>query len=305
MRLSPRFWVSLSAACTFGWLASACGGGGSGSYPNDALVTISTASVPAGSTGQAYAAQLEAVFPHPPGLFIVSAGRLPPGLELDNLTGAITGFPRQLGRFDFDISARDGTDPSIPSNGDRTFSEAVRSYSSTSPAARRTCSPRSSQRHSTDAPTSTSSTWPAGPALRVHPDGRRPPHRRHPVPGWPLGQLPTQANVAQGVPFEFDTKVTDAAGRGHGALLSLNVTVLPLIILTSTLPEAAQDFPCTVKLELASTGGGDPITWCRCRRRAPRSTRHHRHDGHARRLPVRRGSSAGPTLLGSHTFRCR
>ena len=62
-------------------LATACGGGGKGDFSNASLVTLNTASVPAGATGQAYASQVTANFPHPPGQFVVTAGRLPPGVE--------------------------------------------------------------------------------------------------------------------------------------------------------------------------------------------------------------------------------
>ena len=117
--------TAVATAVGVSLLATACGGGGEGDFSNASLVTLNTASVPSGATGQAYATQVTADFPHPPGQFIVTAGRLPPGVELNNVTGEITGFPRQLGRFNFDISARDGLDPSLPIGRDSTFSEAV------------------------------------------------------------------------------------------------------------------------------------------------------------------------------------
>ena len=46
---------------------TSCGSGGGGDFGSDALVQLVTTSVPGGTTGQAYAAQFIAVFPHPPG----------------------------------------------------------------------------------------------------------------------------------------------------------------------------------------------------------------------------------------------
>ncbi len=254
--------ATLATAIGAGLLAAACGGGGSGSFSNASLVTLTTTSVPAGLTGQPYSAQLSANFPHPPGQFVVSAGRLPPGLELDNLTGAITGFPRQLGRFNFDISARDGIDPSLPPNRDSTYSEAVRSYaldvSLGTPSILPQVMPAAQYRHSFlyqvvvagGTPpydfALTGGTLPAG--ITLSQSGQ-------------LGNFPTQANVSPGVPFEFDVQVTDAQNKTDSAHFALNVVVLPLIILTSAVNEGAQNFPYDAKLELASSGGGQPITW--------------------------------------------
>jgi len=243
-------------------LATACGGGGKGDFSNASLVTLNTATVPAGATGREYATQVTADFPHQPGQFILTAGRLPPGLELNNVTGEITGFPRQLGRFNFDISARDGLDPTLPLGRDMTFSEAVKSFAidvalgtpNILPQVLPAAQYRKSYLYPIDVAGGTppytftleGGTLPAGIALS--PDGK-------------LGNFPTQANVAVGVPFGIDVKVTDANNLTDTAHFDLNVVVLPLIILTSNIQEAAQNFPYNVELVLASTGGGQPITW--------------------------------------------
>jgi hypothetical protein len=126
-----------------------CGGGGSGGTAgagNPGVVSLLTASVPAGTTGVAYATQFAAQFPHDPGTFHVSSGQLPPGLTLDTSTGALAGYPRQTGAFRFEIAARDGTDFSLPPGRDATFAEARRTFALD--VAR-------------GAPTPTRSTWPA------------------------------------------------------------------------------------------------------------------------------------------------
>ncbi len=60
-------------------LAAGCGGGGAKDFSNSSLVTLSTSSVPAGATGQPYAAQLTAEFPHPPGSSWSAPGGCPRG----------------------------------------------------------------------------------------------------------------------------------------------------------------------------------------------------------------------------------
>ncbi len=303
-RRIPQSIATIAVANGARRLASACGGGGKGDFTNSSLVTLGTASVPAGATGQPYAAQLTATFPHPPGQFVVSAGRLPPGVELDNLTGAITGFPRQLGRFNFDISARDGLDPTLPPGRDSTFSEAVKSYALDvnlgTPNILPQAMPAAQYRHSflyqIDVAGGTppyvftleSGTLPAGISLSQT---------------GVLGNFPTQANVAPGVPFEFDVKVTDANNLTDTAHFALNVVVLPLIILTSSINEAAKDFPYDVQLQLASSGGGQPITWSQATPGVGEISlasigMEITADGHVRNT----FASPGPSTVGTHKF---
>jgi hypothetical protein len=107
-------------------VTAACGGGG-GSSSSDPAVVLHTTSVPNGQTGVAYATSFDASFSHPPGRYIKVSGQLPPGLELDQVTGELTGYPRQLGTFRFEIEARDGVDPDAPR--DVTFPADRKRYS--------------------------------------------------------------------------------------------------------------------------------------------------------------------------------
>jgi hypothetical protein len=70
-------------------------------------LTVSTASLPAGSTGSAYAAALQASGGVPPDQWAVSAGALPPGLTLDATTGAIDGTPTASGLYSFEVQVTD------------------------------------------------------------------------------------------------------------------------------------------------------------------------------------------------------
>src|SRR5262245_22019474 len=105
-----------------GLLVGCGGGGGSPGAGVGGLVHVTTSTVPTGETGVAYATQINASFPNAPGSFLLTGGALPEGLSLDYGTGAITGYPRLTGTFNFEIAARDGVDPSLPAGRDANFS---------------------------------------------------------------------------------------------------------------------------------------------------------------------------------------
>src|SRR5689334_21590120 len=96
------------------------GGGGSPGSGNGSNVSLTLPALPSGTTGVAYTAQLAADVPHAPGLFYVTGGALPTGLSLDSNTGAIGGYPRQVGAFHVEVGARDGVDTSLPPGRDAT-----------------------------------------------------------------------------------------------------------------------------------------------------------------------------------------
>jgi hypothetical protein len=70
-------------------------------------LAITTTSLPGGMTGQSYSAQLAASGGASPYTWTVSTGALPPGLTLNNQTGAITGIPTQAGNFSFTVQVAD------------------------------------------------------------------------------------------------------------------------------------------------------------------------------------------------------
>jgi hypothetical protein len=240
---------------------AACGGGGgSPGTGNPSLVALTTASIPDGTTGVEYSAQFEATVPHAPGLFYVTGGSLPTGVALDPLTGAVSGFPRQVGSFHVEVGVRDGTDTTLPPGRDATYAEDRRSYDvdvalgppnilpQQPPAAQY----RASYGYQIDvaggtAPYTfamTGGTLPAG--ISVQSSGF-------------VGPFATEAQAA---PYSFQVTVTDARGLTDTATLSLEVIVLPLILFTSNpIPEAALGFPYDLTLSLASGGGGVPYTW--------------------------------------------
>ena len=68
-------------------------------------------SVPSGTQGDGYSAQLLATGGEGPVAWSGSSGALPDGLSLDPLTGEITGVPTATGTFDFTAEVQDSSAP--------------------------------------------------------------------------------------------------------------------------------------------------------------------------------------------------
>ena len=237
---------------------SGCGGGGDAApRPSDQAVLLTT-SIPDGTTGQPFSMFFQASFSHPPGRFIRGGGALPPGLELDPLSGELFGYPRLVGSYQFAIEAQDGPDPNVPR--DVTFASDRRTYvmeilrgppNFIPPFTLDTAQYRQPYAHVFDVaggrtPYQFSLAGGALPAgLTISPDGL-------------LGAVPT---AAQQDPYVFDVRVVDADGLVDVETFTLQVNILPLIIGTPAVPEAALDFPYSTTLALASPGGGVPYTW--------------------------------------------
>ena len=72
-------------------------------------VEITTRSLPAGSAGLPYLAQLSAIGGTAPYLWRISAGSLASGLTLQSASGAISGSPASSGNFTFTVEAKDSS----------------------------------------------------------------------------------------------------------------------------------------------------------------------------------------------------
>jgi len=92
-------------------LIAACAGGGGGDEPTPVPVEVTTASLPAGTTGVAYAATLSATGGAAPYTWSVSAGSLPAGLSLGTDTGVLSGTPSAAGSATFTARAADSSSP--------------------------------------------------------------------------------------------------------------------------------------------------------------------------------------------------
>lgn len=72
-------------------------------------LSITTISLPAATTGTAYSASLTATGGKTPYQWSMSAGALPPGLQLNNSSGTISGTPSQSGTFQFTAQVKDSS----------------------------------------------------------------------------------------------------------------------------------------------------------------------------------------------------
>ena len=97
---------------------------------DDAVVTVSPASLPAATAGTGYSQTLNASGGTAPYTFAITAGALPAGLTL-NPSGILSGTPTASGSFNFTVSA---TDSGIPTAGNRAYTLTVASPTLTLPA---------------------------------------------------------------------------------------------------------------------------------------------------------------------------
>jgi hypothetical protein len=74
-------------------------------------LTILTRYLPPAYRGFSYQIQFAASGGTPPYTWSIVDGSLPPGLELDPLSGKVTGVPIQEGRFSFSVQAADSGSP--------------------------------------------------------------------------------------------------------------------------------------------------------------------------------------------------
>jgi len=75
--------------------------------PPPAAPSITTQSLPAGTSGVAYSAQLAATSGTAPYAWSITQGALPQGIQLNETTGALSGTPSQTGAFTLTFTVRD------------------------------------------------------------------------------------------------------------------------------------------------------------------------------------------------------
>ena len=269
------------------------GGGGTAAAGSGQLVALLTTSVPPATTGIAYAAKFDATFVNQGGVYQVVGGALPPGLKLNIESGDLTGYPRQTGAFHFEIGARDGVDLTLPPGRDENFAQDRKLYDlnvalgppNILPQVVPTAQYRASYAYQIDVAggtkpytfTKVGGTLPNG--VTVGATGL-------------LGNFPTSSG---GNPYSFQVKVTDANGQTDTDTLTMDVIVLPLIVLTSSLPEAAVAAPYDQQHAAGverRRGAHHVVAAAAGRGRSPAVL--HRHGAQRRRPPAQRAGLHGP-----------
>jgi hypothetical protein len=86
-------------------------------------LSIATSSLPEGTVGDMYSANLAANGGTPPYNWSVSSGQLPPGLALDSAAGLIAGLPSATGQYSFSLQVQDSA--SSPRSATKSFQITV------------------------------------------------------------------------------------------------------------------------------------------------------------------------------------
>jgi len=212
----------------------------------NAPLSITTTSLPNGTTGTAYSTTLAATGGQSPYKWSLASGTLPTGLTLSS-SGALAGTPTQSGTFPFTVSAADseGT-PLVASQALSLVVQAAVSITTTS------------------LPNGTSGT---AYSTSLTASGGTPPYTWSISSGaLPAGiSLASNTGVISGTPsvsgtFNVTLGVQDA--QGNSAMRSYSITIAVLVALqitTASLPNGVEGvaYDATV----AASGGTPPYTW--------------------------------------------
>ncbi|MGA2132917.1 MAG: putative Ig domain-containing protein [Bryobacteraceae bacterium] len=206
-------------------------------------LTITTTSLPGGTSGVAYAQTLGAAGGTPPYTWSISSGTLPPGLSLNATLGSITGTPSTAGTYPFTVKVTDSAS-----------NTATQAFSITISASL----------------TITTTTLPGGSVGVAYSQtlgaaGGTPPYT------WSVssGSLPPgislnpSSGVVGGVPgtagsYSFTVKVTDSASATATQPLTI-VIAAALSVTTTSLPGGS--LGVVYSQTLGAAGGAPPYTW--------------------------------------------
>ena len=220
------------------------GGGGGGGTPTPNAPSITTASLPAGVSGQLYSVVLVAAGGTTP--YGWSATGLPPGISLDVVTGVLSGTPTTDNSYAPTFTVTD--------NGGLTDSKSIPIVIQPPPP-----------------PSVTTVSLPAG--VRTQPysaslsaTSGAPPYTWSVTAGsLPTGVALSAAGALTGTPtangtFSPTFTVTDNNGMTGSRLLQIVITSPPSpIVETAALPSGVQDQPYSASL--SATSGTPPYTW--------------------------------------------
>ncbi len=210
-------------------------------------VTITTESLPTGTVGVAYSANLAATGGATPYIWSIFAGVLPPGLSISASTGAVTGAPTAAGTFNVTAQVTDSAKSTATKAFTLTINPAALVITTASPLPGSTVGVSYSQTL-----TATGGVTPYNWSL---------------VSGsLPAGlSLNASTGVISGTPtapgtFNFTAQVTD--GAKSTATKAFAVTISPAALaITTASPLPGGTVGASYSQSLAATGGVTPYYW--------------------------------------------
>lgn len=210
-----------------------------------APLTLTPPTLPSGYLNDSYSHPLTALGGLPPYAFRLSAGALPPGVQLLS-NGAIHGTPTAIGQYRFSVTANDNTQP--------TRSEATVEYTVDIVARPLQLDPKSLATITGGAPFQTffSARGGSGPYAFSISAG-----------ALPSGLSMTTTGALQGAPtaigsFGFDVQVADGAGATVSRTFQLDV-VLPIVTIDNDLSDGQVGNPYSQSV--FANGGLQPYTF--------------------------------------------
>ncbi len=205
-------------------------------------LSITTTSLPQGTTGAAYSATLQANNGTTPYSWTISSSSLPAGLSLNASTGAISGTPTQSGTFSFTAQVADSANNKAQQLLSIVISVALSINTTSLPQGTTTVS-YSATLQATGGTTPyswsvSSGAPPAGLSLNASTGA--------------ISGTPTQSGT-----FSFTAQVTDSANNKSQQLLSMQV--LTTLSITTTPQQGTVGVAYSATLQ--ATGGTTPYSW--------------------------------------------
>jgi len=216
-------------------------------------LNVTTSSLPSGAVGYSYSATLLAAGGVPPYTWSVTSGNLPPGLQLNAGTGAISGVPTMpVDNDQITVQAADSETPAATAQASLsiTVSSSISLLQITT-----TTLPSGSQ--NTPYTVALAATGGLTPYMWSIASGSLPPGLNLNAGTGAITGTPSGAGVSN-----FEVQVTDAESPAQASVEPLSIMIspaVPLSISTTTLPSGTAGTPYSEPI--TAIGGVYPYTW--------------------------------------------
>jgi len=214
---------------------------------------VTTTSLPSAISGAAYSQTLQANGGTPGYKWSIASGSLPPGLTLNQTTGAISGTPTSASVASFTAMAADSSNPTLTATTSLSISVASAALAIAPPSlpSLTVGSPYSQQLHATGG--SSPYTWSLA-------SGSLPPGLVLSSNGVISGSV---SSASSSYTYTFSVRATDSSSLVQTATASASIALLasapPLSISSSTLPTGTTG--ANYSSSLVATGGTPGYTW--------------------------------------------